>query len=149
MCHQCNYVELFNRSRLETTRNRLRVLSIIGDNAYPLSATDIIEVMQREMSINRVTVYRILDLLVSYGLVERLSTGGPAFYYGMAPNENHPRHPHFYCKNCGQMECLDTRILPIDSERFQKNFAGRIDKVEIRMDGMCKNCMRSNASPRH
>lgn len=141
MCRQCNYAELLNQSRLDATRNRLRVLSVIGGNAYPLSAADIIAILQRDAAINRVTVYRILDLLVSHGIVQRLSTGGRAFYYGMAPNANHPKHPHFYCTNCGRMECLDARSLSLETGGFEKTFAGRIDTVEIRLDGICRNCM--------
>ena len=49
----------------------------------------------------------------------------------MAPNAHHRPHPHFYCLNCGQMECLDARSMPIDTGGLQKTFAGRIDKLEI------------------
>ena len=142
MCNQCNYSELLENARLEATRNRLRILAIIGGNRYPLSAADIITTLQRETEINRVTVYRIIDLLAANGLVERLSSGNRAFYYGMAPNAHHPAHPHFYCKSCGQMECLDARSLAVDASWLQENFAGRIDKLEIRVDGVCKNCLR-------
>jgi Fur family ferric uptake transcriptional regulator len=84
----------------------VRVLEVVGDNKFPLSASDIYKILERSSTINRVTVYRILDLLVENGIVERISTGGRAFYYGLAPNDHHKPHPHFYCKNCGQMDCL-------------------------------------------
>ncbi len=106
MCNQCNYEDLLNAARLDTTDNRIRVLEVIGNNSFPLSAADIYNTLERNGSINRVTVYRILDLLVEHELVDRISTGGRAFYYGMAPNANHHPHPHFYCKRCGQMDCL-------------------------------------------
>ena len=83
MCHQCNYRILLTSSKLKTTPNRLRVLEVVGNNTYPLSAADIYQTLARSTSINRVTVYRILDLLVAHGLVDRLS-GGRAFYYGLA-----------------------------------------------------------------
>jgi Fur family ferric uptake transcriptional regulator len=75
-------------------------------------------------------------------LVDRISTGGRAFYYGMAPNENHRPHPHFYCTRCGQMDCLTPDSLNVDSNVLRKTFPGRIDKVEVRVDGICKNCMK-------
>ena len=43
--------------------------------------------------INRVTVYRILDLLLEKGLLEKISTADRALHFGMAPNSNHPPHP--------------------------------------------------------
>jgi len=143
MCHQCNYVELLSAINLGPTANRVRVLEVVGNNSFPLSAADIYKTLERSSTINRVTVYRILDLLVDHGVVERISTGGRAFYYGLAPNEYHQPHPHFYCKNCGQMDCLSPKSLNVDTEPLLKTFPGRIDKVEVRIDGICKNCEKS------
>ncbi len=142
MCHQCDYKELLTAANLAPTTHRLRVLEVVGNNSFPLSAGDIFKTLKRSTPINRVTVYRILDLLVDCGVVERLSTGGRAFYYGLAPNAHHRPHPHFYCKNCGQMDCLTPESLNIETADFSKTFPGRIDKVEIRIDGICKNCAK-------
>lgn len=142
MCNQCNYYDLLGASNLGITENRLRVLEIIGNNSFPLSVDDIYQTLERNSTINRVTVYRILDLLVENGLVDRLSTAGRAFYYGLAPNKHHRGHPHFYCKKCGQMNCLTPESIAIDSMPLEKIFPGQIDKVEVRVDGICKNCIR-------
>lgn len=141
MCNQCDYESLLKTVDLRITQNRLQVLKVIGGNHYPLSAADIYHTLARNSDINRVTVYRILDILVDNGLIERLSTGGRAFYYGLAPNHNHRPHAHFYCTKCGQMECLNPESLTADTSALGKVFAGRIDKVEIRADGICKNCL--------
>lgn len=142
MCNQCNYVELLESSNLKINENRLRVLEVVGDNRYPLSAAQIFKTLEPVCAINRVTVYRILERLVYHGIIERLSTGGRAFYYGLAPNEYHRPHPHFYCKRCGQMDCLDPDSLDVDADSFWEAFPGRIDKVEVRFDGICKSCLR-------
>ena len=142
MCHRCNYEALLNAAGLEPTPNRLGVLTVVGENGYPLSAGDIYRTLERSGTINRVTVYRILDLLVEHGVVDRISTGGRAFYYGMAPNQYHAPHPHFYCTRCGQMDCLAPGSLNVDAAALRKTFPGRIDKVEVRIDGICKNCMK-------
>jgi Fur family ferric uptake transcriptional regulator len=142
MCNQCDYAALLKTAGLQITDNRLQVLEMIGGNHYPLSAADIYHTLERSSAINRVTVYRILDLLVESGLIDRLSTGGRSFYYGLAPNLHHRPHAHFYCKKCGQMECLNPDSLMVDSRPLGKIFPGRIDKVEIRVDGVCKNCLK-------
>lgn len=144
MCRHCNYQELLESANLESTESRLRVLEVIGNNSFPLSAGDIYKTLERSSSINRVTVYRILDLLVENSIIERLSTGGRAAYYGMAPNAFHRPHPHFYCKKCGQMDCLNPESLTVELASFWKTFPGQIDKVEIRVDGICKNCLKQN-----
>ena len=145
MCHQCNYEEMLTSANLEATNNRLRVLEVVGNNSFPLSAGDIFKTLERSRAINRVTVYRILDLLVEYGVVDRISTGGRSFYYGLAPNDFHEPHPHFYCKSCGQMDCLSPESLNVETDPLWKTFPGRIDKVEVRVDGVCKNCLKQNA----
>ena len=142
MCHLCNYEELLKAVNLEPTANRLHVLEVVGNNPFPLSAGDIYKTLARSTSINRVTIYRILDLLVEYKVVERISTGGRAFYYGLAPNKHHQPHAHFYCKQCGQMDCLNPQSLNVETDPLWKTFPGRIDKVEVRVDGVCKNCLR-------
>lgn len=142
MCHQCNYELLLTEAKIDPTENRRRVLEVVGSNRFPLSAGDIYQTLERTGSINRVTVYRVLDLLVDHGLVERISTGGRAFCYGMAPNEHHRPHPHFYCTRCGRMDCLSPESLTIDIDALLHTFPGRIDKVEVRVDGICKDCLK-------
>ncbi len=145
MCNLCNYEELLTSATLDATPNRLRVLEVVGGNSFPLSAGDIFETLERGDSINRVTIYRILDLLVHHGVVERLSSGGRAAYYGLAPNDHHRPHPHFYCKSCGRMDCLNPESLTVETDPLLKTFPGRIDKVEVRVDGVCKNCLNQKS----
>ncbi len=142
MCHRCDYVVLLKNCGLDPTPSRLRVLEVVGNNNSPLSAQEIYDTLRRNRLINRVTVYRILDLLVDSGLVDRLSGAGRSFVYGLAPNENHPAHPHFYCRQCGHLECLHPQSLMLDLDPMHRSFPGLIENVEVRVDGICKNCMR-------
>ena len=146
MCENCDYENILGASGLESTVNRIHILEAIGNNNYPLTAADIFNIVDRMQSINRVTVYRILDLLVEKNILERLSVGKRAAYYGLAPNENHAPHPHFYCTQCGQMDCLNSESININTDRLRKTFPGEIKKVEVRVDGICKNCLKQQAN---
>jgi Fur family ferric uptake transcriptional regulator len=141
MCRHCDYSSFLEASGLGHTPNRQRVLEVIGNHSRPLSAQQIFDILRLTDNINRVTVYRILDLLVEKGLVDRISGGGRSFVYGLAPNENHPAHPHFFCKSCGNLECLNPQSLNVDLQPMQHTFAGLIENVEVRVDGVCKNCL--------
>ena len=143
MCYQCNYANLLENSGLGSTPNRLKVLEVIGNNNYPLNAGEIIDILSRSTDINRVTVYRILDLLVEKKLIDRISSGGRSFHYGLAPNEHHQPHPHFYCRECGSMECLNPESLHLDIKPLNRTFPGLIDNVQVRLDGICKNCLKN------
>jgi Fur family ferric uptake transcriptional regulator len=142
MCENCNYTNILKMAGVEATVNRVSVLETIGNNNCPLTAMDIFNVVERTLTINKVTVYRILDLLVGKNILERLSSGNRSTYFGMAPNENHISHPHFYCTTCGRMDCLNSASIAIDTEQLLKTFPGRIENIAVRVDGICKNCLK-------
>ena len=142
MCEQCDYTQLLQSTGLEATANRLLIMEVIGSNNSPLTSAEVLNIIKRTRSINRVTVYRILDLLVKRHLLERINLGGRAVHYGMAPNEHHPSHPHFHCINCGLIHCLSPESLTVHSNNLQKTYPGRIQRIEIRVDGICKTCLK-------
>jgi Fur family ferric uptake transcriptional regulator len=142
MCQRCNYSEILDAGGLDPTPSRVRVLEVIGSNSAPVSAQDIYATVSRTATINRVTVYRILDRLAEKGLVEKLSGGGRSIVYGPAPNENHPAHPHFRCRSCGALQCLQPGSLKVDLQGIERSFAGEIQSVEVRVDGICTNCLK-------
>ena len=142
MCEQCDYGELLESAGLEATANRLLIMEVIGSNSYPLTIMEVLNTVERTQAINRVTVYRILDLLVEKHLLERIRAGGRAAYFGIAPNANHPQHPHFYCTKCGLINCLSPESLTVHSENFQKTFPGSIQRIEIRVEGICNTCLK-------
>jgi Fur family ferric uptake transcriptional regulator len=135
-------MDLLDNSGLGYTANRLKVLKIIGNCPYPLNAQEIIGNLNQTQEVNRVTVYRILDLLVEKKLVERISAGDRSFRYGLAPNANHEPHSHFYCVQCGEMECLSPSQINLDTEPLEHSFPGLIERVEVRFDGICQDCRR-------
>jgi Fur family ferric uptake transcriptional regulator len=143
VCQRCNYAELLEGRGLEPIANRVRVLEVIGGNPSPLSAQEIFTTLSRTAGINRVTVYRILELLVEKGLVDRLSSGGRSQLYGMAPNPNHPAHPHFHCRSCGAMQCLQPGSLKVDLSGVERSFAGEVHAVEVLVEGVCRNCLKA------
>ena len=144
MCDQCNYRQILSDAGLNPTRHRVRVLEVVGNNTCPLNAREIFDTLRRSHSINRVTVYRILDSLVDNGIIERIS-GGRASFFGLAPNAHHQRHPHFFCRLCGQVNCLTPQSVPVDVAPLRRVFPGIINSVEVRVDGICKNCLKNNA----
>jgi Fur family ferric uptake transcriptional regulator len=129
------------KASIKPIANRVRVLEVIDANGGPMSADDIHKALEAELAINRVTVYRILDLLSDAGLVERLSTGGRAHLYGLSARECRRPHAHFYCTACGRLDCLDPMEDVFAKITTDLTAGGRVQKVEIRIDGVCRRCM--------
>ena len=140
MCKQCDYRALLQSVGLSDTPRRHMVLKIIGNHQGVLRPSDILEKVRKRTSINRVTLYRILDILVEKGLVRRLSASDRTFRYGLAATPRHPDHAHFHCVQCGRMECLEPVAVPVEVGKSRRLQSVTIQNVEIRLDGLCQTC---------
>ena len=140
MCNQCDYLNLLQSVGVSGTPRREMVLKAIGNHDGVLRPSEILERVRKQTSINRVTLYRILDLLVEKGLIRRLSAGDRTFRYGLAATPNHPDHAHFHCLQCGRMECLEPRGVPLGGENSRRLRSVTVQYVEIRFDGVCQTC---------
>ena len=145
MCKRCDYIEMLGSHGLDPTPLREAVLRSTGEQSRPLAAAEIMHTVKDQMSINKVTLYRILDLLVNKGLVKRLSAGDRAFRYGMGESQNHPDHPHFVCSECGMMECLGPDLLPSRLKAVQSESKRLIKNIEVRFEGVCERCIAGSA----
>ncbi|MBW2170489.1 MAG: transcriptional repressor [Deltaproteobacteria bacterium] len=143
MCKHCDYTQMLEVRGVDPTPLREEVLRSVGEEQRPLSAAEIMAAVQDRMSINKVTLYRILDLLVDKGLVKRLSAGDRAFRYGMGETRHHPDHPHFVCSACGIMECLGPHLLPSNVKELQSKGDRVIKNVELRFEGICESCLQN------
>jgi Fur family ferric uptake transcriptional regulator len=143
MCEQCDYETMLQGKGLDPTPLREAVLSAIGDEPKPLAAAEIMARVRNRRSINKVTLYRILDLLVGTGLVKRLLGGDRTFRYGMGETTYHPDHPHFVCSRCGDMACLDPYLNPLDVRGLQAKGKGLIRHVDVRFEGTCERCLKA------
>lgn len=141
MSAEQSYRTLLQDGGLSPTPHRLIVIEIIGNSPSPLTPQEIFSTLERGHPMNKVTLYRILDLFLQKGLVERIPAGDRSYRYGLAPGDHH-RHAHFFCSVCGAMQCLSSEALSIDVPSFQKRFPALIQKVDIRLDGICKECLK-------
>ncbi|MBW8242939.1 transcriptional repressor [Muricauda oceani] len=89
-------------------------------------------------SMNKSTVYRILERLEEDGIVHSFNdTDGLKWYAsckGCSEKEHSDAHPHFKCTHCGNMECLPVDVqIPTISEYA-------IESSEIILVGECADC---------
>jgi len=134
---------LLGMKGLSPTPRRVAVLECLHASHAPMAAPDILSHVQESASINKATLYRILDLLVEHDLALRHSAGERSFRYcALAPAAAHDQavHCHFHCTRCGAMQCLNgSRLLP-DRRQLAREVKGHVSSVEIRLDGICEQC---------
>lgn len=85
---------------------------------------------------DRVTLYRVLDALVSGGLVLRQADETRIFSFSAAQqSEAHAAHAHFRCDACGRVFCLEE---PLPAPALPAGF--RLSRTSLDLRGECRDC---------
>jgi Fur family ferric uptake transcriptional regulator len=119
---------------------RERVLGVLAENSCALSATEIEDVLRRRRKPTaRATIYRVLDLLVELGLVERVVVGeGQARFERMDPAGNH--HHHLICDQCGELVAFADPSLERAISGLSDRLGVRVESHEVTLRGACGRC---------
>ncbi|WP_051694225.1 Fur family transcriptional regulator [Desulfohalovibrio reitneri] len=130
---------------LEPTANRSLVLDLLHRAEGPLSAPELLARVEGRM--NKVTLYRILDLLTRHGLVLKHQGSEAAHFCAgvlTQPVDQGPRrHGHFHCRRCGRCFCLGPESLPPAPEPPPP--AASVDEVGLTLSGVCRDCEKTSA----
>ena len=118
------------------TPSKTAVLAALQDSKVALSHDRIRE--RVPASIDRATIYRILNRFCADGLVHRIVADDGKQYFALCSDcshdDHHHNHFHFRCLNCDTVECLTDEIsVNLPAGYRAKNFNGVIS-------GVCSNC---------
>lgn len=131
--------EMLARAGLAPTDKRLLVVQALAMAGGPVTPQELLGLLGA--GLNRVTLYRILDLLVEHKLVIRHNAGERAFRYCLRSGA--AGHAHFTCSQCGHTECLDPRALGSGLNDLLTTLPMRVDTVELHFGGVCQVCQGS------
>ena len=128
---------------VEPNLNRLQVLTVLEGSQHPMTAKEVLDTILESRKVDRVTIYRILDLLVDKGVLNRVSTGVGAASYCLRESGKNDGHSHFHCTVCGKVQCIDNNTLNIDKDALISAIPLRVSNVDLRLDGICEECSQS------
>lgn len=121
------------------TPARVRVLALLGTTPQGLTHQEIEAALARsgEGPTDRVTVYRVLDSLVSGGLALRQADESRVYRFSAAQQaEGHAGHAHFRCDGCGRVFCL--KAPPPAAPALPAGF--RLSRMSLDLRGACRDC---------
>ncbi len=98
--------DLIRRTGARATPARVRVLRLLRSAPAPLTHHEIEQALGAP-TIDRVTLYRVLDWLAASGLAHKNSDAARVFRFSAASLGEHSTHVHFRCESCGGVFCLD------------------------------------------
>jgi Fur family ferric uptake transcriptional regulator len=131
------------------TENRLLVVRALADADHPQTPQELLAGLADKTGdktglagrMNRVTLYRILELLVEHAVVARHNAGERSFRYCLGRGVH--GHSHFHCTRCGATQCLDSALLEPGLSRILSGLPMRVDMAEITLGGVCEGCQNA------
>jgi Fur family transcriptional regulator, ferric uptake regulator len=133
--------DTLKRAGLQKTAQRLAVLDILTQVEQPLTAADVFTRLPQAQKVNRVTVYRILSSYTRKGIIREFESKRGIHYYEKVWPQM-PPHPHFNCRGCGTMICMNALVSPESLEQIVNQPDLVIENIS--MSGLCSMCRQKN-----
>lgn len=134
------FVRLLRRHAIRPTAIRVALCRLFASDTPVLTAPQVLALLRQQRRVNKVTVYRNLELFCQRGLLRQLPLPGRSGYYEMTRDR---AHPHFQCRGCGVVECLQ----PVDPQEFWQLLRGPAEnlaqQLEILVAGLCRRCRQA------
>ncbi len=129
--------------RNRATPIRRAVLAAMAGEDRAVSALEILHAVRRAGPVNKVTVYRTLDLFVDRGVALRHALEGRSLRYCLGAVHGSAFHCHAWCRRCGRMECMPEAVKELGVAAFVESRDMDVEGVEIRIDGVSRRCRRA------
>ena len=133
--YYCNTVALYFMKRRNTPAKQA-VLTILRSSGNALNQ----EFIENEVkgSMDRVTVYRILNSFCEDGFVHKILADDGKYYFAVClnceENKHHHDHFHFRCLGCQKVECLEEKVKVTMPEGYN------MTAMNCLITGYCRTC---------
>jgi Fur family transcriptional regulator, ferric uptake regulator len=126
---------------LRMTRQRRTILRVVETANVHLDASQILRKARKiDPGIDRVTVYRTLNLLKRHGLIDELDLmhlQGEKHFYERRPARD---HLHMACLRCGRIMEFESNLLERLKGQIQRECRFHIVVTRLEMGGYCAKC---------
>lgn len=131
---------------IRLTRQRQILLDLMDKTGLHLDAEQLYRLAkQQDSKINRVTVYRTINMLKEVGLVDELDlmhwSGGQHYYETRLKQE----HAHVICLRCGKVEEFFGEPLLKIRRQVESHFGFQVIISRTEVGGYCPHCRRLRA----
>jgi Fur family transcriptional regulator, ferric uptake regulator len=132
--------EVLARAGLKRGGARQRIIELLADQPCALSAVEIEDALRAQgKPTGRASIYRVLDLLVDHGLVERVAVGdGQSRFERSEAGGEH--HHHLVCEQCGKLVAFDDPALERAIDELSERLGVRVEHHDVVLRGACDQC---------
>lgn len=130
-------VEILRNAKLRVTSCRTSLLDLLLHANDPLTQKELTEALE-EQGFNRVTIYRALQTFLDATIVHRIITEDRTWRFAITRCGHRGHcHPHFTCRRCGRVRCLDGVAIPAVGLEGH-----RIESQAMYLWGVCPDCLQ-------
>jgi Fur family ferric uptake transcriptional regulator len=129
------------RAGLKRGGARERIIEVLAVQPCALSAIEVEDALRAAgRPTARASIYRVLDLLVEHGLVERVAVGeGQARFEPLHPSGHHHHH-HLVCGRCGRLVAFADPGLERAISGLSDRLGIRVESHDVLLRGACERC---------
>lgn len=136
--------ELMEKGGIELTSHRKRVFDVITASSKALTPKVILDKIHRTHTMDKVTLYRILDLFVTKKIARRIASQQGQVYYEIVCEDHRPLHSHFICRECGDVECLEDLPVKELREKLRSHGKWQDNDIDLKLEGTCMECKKGS-----
>ena len=130
---------------LRLTHQRRTILGVVENAKQHLDAAQILRHARKlDPGIDRVTVYRTLNLLKRFGLIDELDLmhmQGEKHFYERRPQRD---HIHMACLRCGKISEFESDLFDRLKGQIQRDCQFHILVSRLEIGGYCADCRSAN-----
>ncbi len=143
MEHQSTLSHVLKQEQLRYTKQRQAVWDEVKSNDQHRDADQIyIAIRQKGVSVSRATVYRTIDVLAKYNLINRIDIGDGRSRYEHVLNSDH--HDHLICSECGEiLEFVNEEIETLQ-HKIAETLQFKLEDHIHQLIGVCRTCQTKN-----
>lgn len=128
--------KILKNNSYSITKTRLRVFEILLELNKPITISNLILI---DTNIDKVSIYRTIDLFEKIGVVHRVWTG---FKSNVELSEDFSsHHHHFTCLNCAKTVNIESPELEKDLHGLESKYCFNLTQHSVELTGYCQDCM--------
>jgi Fur family transcriptional regulator, ferric uptake regulator len=133
-------LDALQRKGLRNGGARRAVIDLLAEQDCCLTAQEIFDTLRiSDRRVGIASVYRVLELLTSEGLVQRIDLGsGISRYEPVHSGGGH--HHHLVCDSCGKVEAFEDSRLETAIHRLEQTSGYAVAGHDVVLHGACGDC---------
>jgi Fur family transcriptional regulator, ferric uptake regulator len=137
-----SFKDILGPKGLRSTREREIILKELERRRDHFNAERLyLSLRQKGPNVSRSTIYRTLQILERFRLIERLDIKKNCFYY--EPVYQKKDHGHLICERCGKIMDFSCASLGNLKSEVCRDQDFKLDKISIQVFGICRTCQKA------